>query len=194
MIWHYVILLYPVILLHSLHAHAHMHALSHSVTLTLSVHDITVELFVNLLWFSSFLIILCPSPNLFFPTTSMQPSGYDSDHDRVRGDVGMAGVPISSVEDMKILFGGQFFICFPFMSLRWCSFPFVLLVSLYMICLEILCDMLQYAAADFDMIIEIIIVNNTIAVSWFGVPSLLHLFITCPNFRALRFLMNSLRF
>jgi hypothetical protein len=31
--------------------------------------------------------------------------GYDSDHDRVRGDVGMAGVPISSVEDMKILFG-----------------------------------------------------------------------------------------
>ena len=38
-------------------------------------------------------------------------------------------------------------------------------VSLYMICLEILSDMLQYAAADFDMIIEIIIVNNTIAVS-----------------------------
>ena len=31
--------------------------------------------------------------------------GYDSDHERVRGDVGMAGVPISSVEDMKILFG-----------------------------------------------------------------------------------------
>lgn len=30
--------------------------------------------------------------------------GYDSDHDRVVGDVGMAGVPISSVEDMKILF------------------------------------------------------------------------------------------
>lgn len=30
--------------------------------------------------------------------------GYDSDHDRVKGDVGMAGVPISSVEDMKILF------------------------------------------------------------------------------------------
>ena len=35
----------------------------------------------------------------------MNISGYDSDHDRVRGDVGMAGVPISSVEDMKILFG-----------------------------------------------------------------------------------------
>eukprot|EP01041_Mallomonas_annulata_P009159 gene9159-18975_t len=30
--------------------------------------------------------------------------GYDSDHPRVIGDVGMAGVPISSVEDMKILF------------------------------------------------------------------------------------------
>ncbi|KAF1331643.1 Methylmalonyl-coa mutase, partial [Globisporangium splendens] len=32
--------------------------------------------------------------------------GYDSDHPRVRGDVGMAGVPIDSVEDMKILFDG----------------------------------------------------------------------------------------
>lgn len=32
--------------------------------------------------------------------------GYDSDHPRVRGDVGMAGVPIDSVEDMKILFNG----------------------------------------------------------------------------------------
>jgi hypothetical protein len=30
--------------------------------------------------------------------------GYDSDHERVSGDVGMAGVPVSSVEDMKILF------------------------------------------------------------------------------------------
>jgi methylmalonyl-CoA mutase len=30
--------------------------------------------------------------------------GYDSDHPRATGDVGMAGVPISSVEDMKILF------------------------------------------------------------------------------------------
>jgi methylmalonyl-CoA mutase len=30
--------------------------------------------------------------------------GYDSDHPRVRGDVGMAGVPVDSVEDMKILF------------------------------------------------------------------------------------------
>jgi methylmalonyl-CoA mutase len=32
--------------------------------------------------------------------------GYDSDHERVIGDVGMAGVAIDSVEDMKILFGG----------------------------------------------------------------------------------------
>lgn len=30
--------------------------------------------------------------------------GYDSDHERVQGDVGMAGVAIDSVEDMKILF------------------------------------------------------------------------------------------
>ena len=30
--------------------------------------------------------------------------GYDSDHDRVIGDVGKAGVAIDSVEDMKLLF------------------------------------------------------------------------------------------
>jgi len=30
--------------------------------------------------------------------------GYDSDHDRVQGDVGKAGVAVDSVEDMKILF------------------------------------------------------------------------------------------
>jgi len=30
--------------------------------------------------------------------------GYDSDHERVQGDVGMAGVAIDTVEDMKILF------------------------------------------------------------------------------------------
>lgn len=30
--------------------------------------------------------------------------GYDSDHERVFGDVGMAGVAIDSVEDMKVLF------------------------------------------------------------------------------------------
>ncbi|HWJ57325.1 MAG TPA: methylmalonyl-CoA mutase [Vicinamibacterales bacterium] len=32
--------------------------------------------------------------------------GYDSDHPRVAGDVGMAGVAIDSVEDMKVLFDG----------------------------------------------------------------------------------------
>jgi methylmalonyl-CoA mutase len=32
--------------------------------------------------------------------------GYDSDHERVAGDVGKAGVAIDSVEDMKILFEG----------------------------------------------------------------------------------------
>lgn len=30
--------------------------------------------------------------------------GYDSDHERVVGDVGMAGVAIDSIEDMMILF------------------------------------------------------------------------------------------
>src|SRR5690606_35083386 len=30
--------------------------------------------------------------------------GYDSDHERVVGDVGKAGVAIDSVEDMKVLF------------------------------------------------------------------------------------------
>ena len=30
--------------------------------------------------------------------------GYDSDHERVEGDVGKAGVAIDSVEDMKLLF------------------------------------------------------------------------------------------
>ncbi|MEL6987748.1 MAG: methylmalonyl-CoA mutase family protein, partial [Bacteroidota bacterium] len=32
--------------------------------------------------------------------------GYDSDHERVKGDVGMAGVAIDTIEDMKILFEG----------------------------------------------------------------------------------------
>lgn len=32
--------------------------------------------------------------------------GYDSDHPRVSGDVGMAGVAIDSIDDMKILFDG----------------------------------------------------------------------------------------
>ena len=32
--------------------------------------------------------------------------GYDSDHTRVTGDVGKAGVAIDSVEDMTILFDG----------------------------------------------------------------------------------------
>ena len=32
--------------------------------------------------------------------------GYDSDHPRVAGDVGMAGVAIDSIADMRVLFGG----------------------------------------------------------------------------------------
>jgi methylmalonyl-CoA mutase len=33
--------------------------------------------------------------------------GYDSDHPRVVGDVGMAGVAIDSIRDMRILFDGS---------------------------------------------------------------------------------------
>jgi hypothetical protein len=33
--------------------------------------------------------------------------GYDTDHPRVVGDVGKAGVSICSVEDMKVLFNGK---------------------------------------------------------------------------------------
>ena len=32
---------------------------------------------------------------------------YDSDHPRVPGDVGMAGVAIDSIEDMKVCTGGH---------------------------------------------------------------------------------------
>ena len=32
--------------------------------------------------------------------------GYDSDNERVQGDVGMAGVAIDSIEDMRVLFDG----------------------------------------------------------------------------------------
>ena len=34
--------------------------------------------------------------------------GYDADHERVVGDVGKAGVSICSVEDMKVLFDGNY--------------------------------------------------------------------------------------
>lgn len=35
--------------------------------------------------------------------------GYDSDHPRVTGDVGMAGVPIDSIDDMKVMLHGSMF-------------------------------------------------------------------------------------
>ena len=44
--------------------------------------------------------------------------GYDSDHPRVAGDVGMAGVPISSAEDMAILFQGNHSLVFVMESTR----------------------------------------------------------------------------
>jgi Methylmalonyl-CoA mutase len=56
---------------------------------------------------SSLLHTVPPLPYSYISSVSLLSTfpGYDSDHERVRGDVGMAGVPISSVEDMKILFG-----------------------------------------------------------------------------------------
>lgn len=39
--------------------------------------------------------------------------GYDSDHPRVAGDVGMAGVPIDSIEDMKVRVGAVGVRCAP---------------------------------------------------------------------------------
>ena len=44
--------------------------------------------------------------------------GYDSDHPRVVGDVGKAGVAIDSVEDMKVLFDG-----IPLGKVSWASSP-----------------------------------------------------------------------
>jgi methylmalonyl-CoA mutase cobalamin-binding domain/chain len=48
--------------------------------------------------------------------------GYDSDHPRVVGDVGMAGVPIDSVEDMKVQ---PSCVCTPFDDVCYisCVFP-----------------------------------------------------------------------
>ena len=40
------------------------------------------------------------------PSTSPRTAGYDSDHPRVAGDVGMAGVAIDSIYDMRTLFSG----------------------------------------------------------------------------------------
>jgi len=40
--------------------------------------------------------------------------GYDSDHPRVKGDVGMAGVAVDTVEDMKV----RKYFC----TIRWMRF------------------------------------------------------------------------
>jgi methylmalonyl-CoA mutase N-terminal domain/subunit len=45
--------------------------------------------------------------SIFYPNVCSDVSAwlrYDSDHPRVEGDVGMAGVAVDTVEDMKILF------------------------------------------------------------------------------------------
>jgi methylmalonyl-CoA mutase len=70
--------------------------------------------------------------------------GYDSDHPRVTGDVGMAGVAIDTVEDMKILFdqipldqmsvsmtmnGGVLPIMAFFIRSSWCATPIFILLQ-----------------------------------------------------------------
>lgn len=45
-----------------------------------------------------------PSIQLWFDRLAVQCGGVHPDHPRVTGDVGMAGVAVDSVEDMKILF------------------------------------------------------------------------------------------
>ena len=47
----------------------------------------------------------CGRTGCGLPLTSLH-RGYDSDHPRVAGDVGKAGVAVDSVEDMKVLFDG----------------------------------------------------------------------------------------
>ena len=49
--------------------------------------------------------------------------GYDSDNVRVRGDVGMAGVAIDSVEDMKV--GHWMLFCFAHFRANLESFSFL---------------------------------------------------------------------
>ena len=47
---------------------------------------------------------LAPHSDIWYMYSVGALDRYDSDHPRVAGDVGMAGVAIDSVEDMKILF------------------------------------------------------------------------------------------
>lgn len=53
-----------------------------------------------------FLIYLAGQQGLSVAFDLATHRGYDSDNPRVRGDVGMAGVAIDTVEDTKILFDG----------------------------------------------------------------------------------------
>ena len=59
--------------------------------------------------------------------------GYDSDHERVVGDVGKAGVAIDSVEDMKVLFDqiplDEMSVSMTRMELCYRLWPFTLLLQ-----------------------------------------------------------------
>ena len=60
--------------------------------------------------------------------------GYDSDHPRVSGDVGMAGVAIDSVEDMKRLFKGfRWIACLVSMTMNGAVLP---ILAFYIIAAE----------------------------------------------------------
>lgn len=50
--------------------------------------------------------------------------GYDSDHPRVTGDVGMAGVPIDSIDDMKVMLRGSASLCISHSSGAYSSTTF----------------------------------------------------------------------
>ena len=92
---------------------------------------------------------------------SMLSSGYDSDHDRVRGDVGMAGVPISSVEDMKILFGGQFSYLLSYDVARLFVDDVCRDIVLYII----ICCSCYLAVVAVVVFLSVVFVENIIAVS-----------------------------
>lgn len=63
-------------------------------------------LFVFWLCFGFFVFHLAGQQGLSVAFDLATHRGYDSDNPRVRGDVGMAGVAIDTVEDTKILFDG----------------------------------------------------------------------------------------
>jgi len=64
--------------------------------------------------------------------------GYDSDNPRVHGDVGMAGVAIDSVEDMKVSNSVLVYILFLLFLLCINSFQFCSPCRLHCCCLDLM--------------------------------------------------------